>query len=539
MTERNRTDDLIWWKHGIIYHIYVLSFKDTNGDGYGDLRGIIENLDHLKNLRIHAVWLSPVFKSPMADFGYDIEDYCSIDPVFGTMDDFDELIKKAHDSGIKIILDMVMNHTSDKHPWFISSASSKDDPKRNWYIWEKGRNGKLPNNWKTIFGHTAWEYDARTDEYYYHSFLKEQPDLNWRNPEVKEKFFKIFRFWLDKGVDGFRLDAVNFIVKDKKLRKNPNLIELLFGKRKFYSRNRIESVKLLQDFRNLVNSYDDRMMVGEIFSLPPGESNVVGFYLSSGEDTLNMAFDFSLLFQRWSARKYYKAVERSYGGIPSKGWPSIVLSNHDLSRSYDKYKFSNHPLEKAKIKAMLQLTLKGTPFIYYGEEIGMKNGSIPKDKIKDPIGKIYWPLYKGRDGARTPMQWDGSVNAGFSDAEPWLPVNNDYEINNVIAQKINEYSLLRFYSRLISIRNSIPALSRGDWIPVSKGRDDIFSYIRSAGGEYLLIVLNFSTREKSLTFQDSNEFCVVLSTSGRSLNCFVQLKNFSVRPLEGLIFRVK
>jgi alpha-glucosidase len=537
--ERRLEDRHIWWKNGVIYHIYVLSFNDSNGDGYGDIAGIKEKIGYLKETGVGAIWLSPVCKSPMTDFGYDIEDYLSIDPLFGTMADFDSLVETAHKNGIKIIMDMVMNHTSERHPWFIESSSSKNDPKRDWYIWSAGRKGKSPNNWKTVFGSSAWQFDERTGEYYYHSFLKQQPDLNWRNPEVKEEFFKIFRFWLDKGVDGFRLDAVNFIVKDKKLRRNPTIIELLFGKRNFYSRNRSSSLKLLQEFRSLVNSYDDRMMVGEIFALPPGESNVVGYYLSSGEDTLNMAFDFSLLFQRWSARNYYKAIEKSYGSIPSKGWPCIVLSNHDLSRSYGKEKFGAQALEKAKIRAMLQLTLKGTPFIYYGEEIGMKNGDIPKEQIKDPLGKIYWPLYKGRDGARTPMQWDESEFAGFSKSRPWLPVNHDHYSKNVLFQKPNEYSLLNFYKKLIGIRNSSPALNRGDWIPVSKGRDGILSYIRNHGGEYLLVVLNFSLSEKKITFQDANEFCLIMSTTGRVLSCFVQLKDFRIMPLEGLIFKVK
>ncbi|MBN2856903.1 MAG: alpha-amylase [Candidatus Delongbacteria bacterium] len=529
----------VWWKHGIIYHIYVPSFQDSNKDGFGDLRGIINRLDHLKDLGIKALWLSPVFKSPMADFGYDVEDYCSVDPVFGSMEDFDELLNSAHKIGMKIIIDMVMNHTSEKHPWFIESRSSGANPKRDWYIWAKGKNGKPPNNWMTVFGKPAWEFDKTTGEYYYHSFLKEQPDLNWRNPEVKEEFFRIFRFWLEKGVDGFRLDAVNFIVKDKKLRRNPTILELIFGKRKFYSRNRSTSVKLLQEFRSLVNSYDERMLVGEIFALPPGESNIVSYYLSSGQDTLDMAFDFSLLFQRWSAAGYYNAIERSYGGIPAGGWPCIVLSNHDLSRSYDKQKNCPRAHEKAKIRAVLQLTLKGTPFIYYGEEIGMKNGKIPKDRIKDPLGKIYWPLYKGRDGARTPMQWDDSDFAGFSSVEPWLPVNAGYERCNVMFQKPNEYSLLNFYTKLTKIRNSISALSRGDWVPVSKGKNGLLSYLRSYNGEYLLIVLNFLNKENRINFQDANEFRLIISTTGRKISGFIQLKDFEVRPLEGLIFKVR
>ena len=536
--ERRREDRYLWWKHGVIYHVYVLSYKDSDNDGYGDIRGVIEKLSYLSGLGVSAIWLSPVFKSPMADFGYDIEDYYSVDPAFGSNDDLAELINKAHRINIRIIFDMVMNHTSEKHPWFIEAKSDKNSPKRNWYIWEKGRGSKPPNRWKTAFNKPAWEFDSTTGEYFYHSFLKEQPDLNWRNDEVKDEFFKIFRYWLDMGVDGFRLDAVNFIVKDRKLRENPGLFQILFGKRKFYSRNRSTSLKLLQEFRNLMNSYEDRMLVGEIFALPPGESDVVSYYLSSGEDSLNMAFDFSLLFQMWSAKRYYKAIARSYMSIPAKGWPSVVLSNHDLARSYDKVK-GEHTLEKAKIRAVLQLTLKGTPFIYYGEEIGMKNTSIAKSRIKDPLGKMYWPIYKGRDGARTPMQWDETVNSGFSKAEPWLPLNEDHGKNNVFLQRLNQYSLLNFYIKLISLRNSYDSLNRGDWVPVSKGSDGILSYLRIYQHEYMMIVLNFSSSDKIINFKDANEFELILSSAKRDVKGFIQLKNFIVKPYEALIFKAK
>ncbi|MBN2790780.1 MAG: alpha-glucosidase [Candidatus Delongbacteria bacterium] len=522
-----------WWKYGVIYHIYVLSFKDSNGDGYGDIRGIIEKLDHIIDLGITAIWLSPVFKSPMSDFGYDIDDYYSIDPVFGKMRDIEELILRCHEKNIFIIFDMVMNHTSVKHKWFTESKKSLNSDKRDWYIWKSGKNGKPPNNWKTIYGKTAWEYDNNTDQYYYHSFLKEQPDLNWRNPEVKKEFGKIFRFWLDKGIDGFRLDAVNFIIKDIKLRENPGLFEIILGKRKFYSRNRSSSLKLLQHFRKIINSYDNRMLIGEIFALPPGESDVVSYYMSEGDDTLNMAFDFSLLFQKWSASSYFKAIIRSYISMPSKGWPSIVFSNHDLNRniSYDD--------QKARIKLILMLTLKGTPFIYYGEEIGMRNGIIRKNEIKDPMGKIYWPIYKGRDKARTPMQWDDSENSGFSTAAPWLPINKNFENNNISDERSKKNSLFTLTKKLIKLRNSYSSLHKGDWIPLIKGEKGIIAYLRTYGTERTLVVLNFSNTNKKLMHFNKMECVLLLSTGTKKRHKLQFLKNFVIEPYEGLIFLLK
>ncbi len=527
----------VWWKHGIIYHIYVLSFSDSDNDGRGDIRGVISKLDYIRSLGVNGIWLSPVFRSPMKDFGYDVSDYYSVDPVFGTLSDLDELILKAHELNIKVILDMVMNHTSEEHPWFIESRSSVQSPKRDWYIWRCGKGKRPPNRWRTAFGLKAWEYDASSGEYYYHSFFKEQPDLNWRNDEVKNEFIKIFRFWLDRGIDGFRLDAVNFIVKDKKFRNNPGILQMLRGKRKFYSRNRGTSVKLLKEFRELTESYGDRALIGEIFALPPGESDIVGYYLSSGEDTLNLAFDFSLLFQIWGANNYYRAIERSYANIPEKGWPCIVFSNHDLNRSSSKCLKPGNRLKKAKIKAVLQLTLKGTPFIYYGEEIGMKNAKIPFRDIKDPLGKMFSVFYRGRDRSRTPMQWDDTLNAGFSRSEPWLPLNSDYTEINAEMQTSNDNSLLNFYKELIKLRNSSPALYRGDWLPVIRGNHGIVSYLRLYRSDNIYVMLNFSSHPKDMMF-DNRKYIILLSSLDRQPGVPVTGNVLRIMPLEAVIFRI-
>lgn len=330
MPENSKKESWVWWKHGIVYHIYPRSFKDSNQDGIGDIKGIISKLDYFAELGVDALWLSPVFESPQADFGYDISDYYRVDPVFGTNSQLDLLIKKAHKQNIKIVLDLVLNHTSEQHPWFLESKHSKDNPKRNWYIWEGPIKNKKPNNWRTSFGESAWEFDAATGEYYYHSFLKNQPDLNWRNPEVMKAMFEMIKFWLDKGVDGFRLDVINFIVKDKKLRNNPSLIRQFFSQPKLYTRDRPKSLKILKSLRTLIDNYPERACIGEIYMLPPGKPELPAWYLGNGKNSLNLAFDFSLAFQAWRAGRYKTIIQRWIQAIPEKGWPSWVLSNHDF-----------------------------------------------------------------------------------------------------------------------------------------------------------------------------------------------------------------
>jgi len=529
-----QADGWIWWKHGVIYQLYPRSFMDSNDDGIGDLRGVIEKLDYLKKLGIAAIWLSPIYQSPMEDYGYDIVDYRSIDPSYGTMDDFKELLSLAHQKGIRIIMDMVMNHSSHLHRWFIESKSSLDNPKRDWYIWKAKRNGKVPTNWKSAFGGSVWQWDQHTQQYYLHSFLKGQPDLNWRNKKLREAFFDVFKFWLDLGVDGFRLDVINFIVKDKKFRDNMGSIWSWSFNAKLYSRNRDSSIKIVRNLRQLVDRYDDRMLVGEIYTPPPGNNKTVINYLGDGDNALHLAFDFSLIFRFWNAHSYYKCIQSWEDNLPVKGWPSYVLSNHDILRSYNRLGIGNNKAAKAKISAILLLTLRGTPFIYYGEEIGMQNQKIKKRHIRDPLGKKLWPFFSGRDKSRTPMQWSDKKNGGFSKSKPWLPSNRNYLSVNVEKQKTDQNSLLNHYTRLMKIRNSYQALSAGRMIFEQTGENEILSYTRGFSHQRIHILLNFGNKKSIAGLPKGYQWKVIFSTHKRLAESFEN--NISLKPFEGIIF---
>ncbi len=531
---KKQNKNLIWWKHGVIYQIYPRSFYDSNGDGLGDISGITMKLDYLVDLGIDAIWMSPVNTSPMHDFGYDILDYRDIDPVFGTMKDFLRLLNKAHKKNIRIIMDMVMNHTSHLHPWFIESASSLNNPKRDWYIWADGKKGKPPNNWRSTFGGSAWEWDEKTGHYYLHSFLKEQPDVNWRNNDLKEAMFDIIRYWLDIGVDGFRLDVVNWFVKDKHLRSNPfSLIPHYFRKIR-YDRNRNSAHKIFKDLRILLNRLPDRMMVGEVFSLPPGDPRLSATYLGDGTDELHMAFDFSMMYRFWSSRQIYKCVSKWYSHIPENGWPCNVLSNHDQPRSITRFGGGNDSKKRARVAAALLLTLRGTPYIYYGEEIGMKNIKLRKKDIMDPLGKHYWPLFSGRDPSRSPMQWSDEVNAGFTRGNVWLPLCDDYKKTNVKTESGDNYSLLNFYRMLIKLRKENKALHMGTWQPVIKGHDGVIAYFREYENERLFVVLNFSAKWKKVNSHTRGQWKVLFSTHRFIHEHFIEL-SMVLAPYEATI----
>jgi alpha-glucosidase len=529
-------DEWIWWKHGVIYHIYLLSFYDSNDDGVGDLKGINFKLDYLEKLGIDAIWISPVFKSPMIDFGYDVSDYYSIDPLFGNISDFKELLSEAHKRNIKIILDMVLNHTSDQHPWFIESCADKKNPKRNWYIWKTSDKGRKPNNWKTAFGGSCWEYNKETQEYYLHSFLKEQPDLNWRNKEVQQEMFKMLSYWLDMGVDGFRFDVINFIIKDKKLRNNP-FFYWLSSSRKIRTRNHPKSYKIIRNLRKLLDKYPDRMSVGEVYTLPPGNPKLAASYLSQEKNALHLTFDFSSFFIGWNARKYFRTIEKWQSSIPDRGWPTLVFSNHDLFRAINRIGIGRNQEKKARLLALLLLTNKGTPFIYYGEEIGMKNSNISRSKIQDPLGKKYWPFFKGRDRARTPMQWNGSLYAGFSDSKPWLPIDSDYKKINVEYQDSDPNSLLNLYIQLIRFRHSTPAIFGGKWIPACKGKNGIISYYRKDEKDQFLIILNFTSSQKyyfrKFNPGDQLVFSIIPDVNNRKFS-----DKLLLHPFEGIIIKL-
>jgi alpha-glucosidase len=502
----------LWWQTGIIYQVYPRSFQDTNGDGVGDLKGILHRLDYLSWLGINAIWISPIYPSPMADFGYDICDYTGIHPLFGSMKDFDELIEKAHQRNIRVILDLVPNHTSNKHPWFLESKSSKDNPKRDWYIWKDARrDGSEPNNWLSVFGGPAWEWDEATGQYYYHAFLKEQPDLNWRNAEVQKAMLDVMRFWLDKGVDGFRVDVMWHMIKDEQFRDNPlnpGYQEHMATYEKLlpvYSTDQPEVHDIVHKMRKVMDSYDERLMIGEIY-LPIHKLITYYGIDSSGA---HLPFNFLLLSLPWEAEYIASAIAEYEGALPKNAWPNWVLGNHDQPRIT-----SRVGIQQAKIAAMLLLTLRGTPTVYYGDEIGMTDVPIPFEEVQDPQGLNMPDKNLSRDPERTPMQWDGSENGGFTAAKPWLRLGANYKRNNVETEKKDPYSMLCFHKQLIELRQREPSFTTGDYKPVHADKQSL-AYVRQAeDSKPFLVVLNLSHRPCYLNLQHmSIHGKVVLSTS--------------------------
>ncbi len=481
-----------WWQTGVIYQVYPRSFQDTNGDGVGDLKGVISRLDYLQWLGITAVWLSPIYPSPMKDFGYDISDYEGIHPIFGNIEDFDELLAEVHKRGMKLILDFVPNHTSDQHPWFIESRSSKTNAKRDWYIWcDAAADGGFPNNWLSVFGGPAWEWDEATKQFYYHAFLKEQPDLNWRNPAVEKAMFDTLRFWLEKGVDGFRVDVMWHMIKDKNFRDNPVNHEYESHQATYeqllpvYSTDQPEVHEVVARMRSLLDEYNERMMIGEIY-LPIHK--LVSYYGEDGRGA-HLPFNFSLISLPWNALEIAAAIDEYEGALPENGWPNWVIGNHDQPRITSRVGPS-----QARIAAMLLLTLRGTPTIYYGDEIGMRDTPIPFSEVQDPQGLNMPDKNLSRDPARTPMQWDGEQNAGFSDAKPWLRLDRYYERNNVEIQKNDPYSMLTFYRRLIHLRQSEKSLCEGAYSPVYADVQAIAFRRKAEGSDSFLIILNLTHR---------------------------------------------
>lgn len=488
--------DFLWWRDGVIYQIYPRSFMDSTGDGIGDLSGITTKLDYLEDLGIDAIWLSPVYPSPDIDFGYDISDYRDIDQKFGGMSAFDEFLEQAHDRKIRVVMDLVLNHTSDQHHWFQQSRSSKNNEYRDWYIW-KGKNSanKKPNNWQSRFGGSGWEWDPLTEEFYFHMFAKEQPDLNWRNPKVQIEILDMIKFWLDKGVDGFRLDVFNAYFKDMKFRNNPFQPGLAkFDQQKhIHDIDQPEMLDFLKNFRELLDSYPERYSVGETFL---GNFQTASRYM--GDEALHAAFEFSFLNSRFRPSALYRAIHQWENELSQKGWPSYVLNNHDVIRSATRYTRSEED-DRLKVLAALILTLRGTPFLYYGEEIGMRDVPVlKKSDVLDPVGRKFWPFYKGRDGCRSPMQWNGDKFAGFSTQKPWLPVHGNYLWRNVEAQEKDENSLLIFYKRLLHLRKSNPVLQNGMYIPLTYDPQKLLAYIRQNNQQTALIALNFSKKEVGL-----------------------------------------
>ena len=551
-----------WWRHAVIYQIYPWSFQDSNGDGVGDLPGITSRLDYLNDgtdtsLGVDAIWLSPVYPSPMKDFGYDVADYCAIDPRFGTLADFDRLVTEAHRRGIRILMDLVLNHTSDQHPWFLEARASRQSPKRDWYLWTDPVRGRLgrptpPNNWQAVFGGSAWQWDAATGQFYLHSFLKEQPDLNWRNPEVRQAMFDVVRFWLERGVDGFRLDAINWIGKDCAWPNNPRSYHAFapwrFKLRSYlrqihrYDRDHPETHAALRGLRAVMDRYPGTMLVGEASSDTPGGPAV--FY-GDGRDELHMVFNFLLLKSGWSADRFRRVLGEWDRAVPGAGWPTQVLSNHDQSRHATRYGSgvtSEARDRRARAAAMLLLTARGTPFLYYGEEIGMRDVKLRYRELRDPYTRRYWPFLAGRDPARTPMQWDGSVAAGFTQGRPWLPVSPDFETINVARERNDPASLLSLYRRLIRLRRTAPALLDGRYEELDAGNPSCLVYLREYAGpepDMLLIAVNFSGRPQTVSLPGlKRDGPILLSTDTAVSRESFTAQHFMLGPEEGLVVRL-
>ncbi len=501
-----------WWKKSVFYQIYPRSFSDSTNSGIGDLQGIIQKLPYLKDLGIDALWISPFYPSPQEDVGYDITAFFDIDPEYGTMKDFDELLLTIKDLELKIIMDMVLNHTSHKHKWFIESKSDLHNAKRDWYIWRKGRGSKgnkPPNNWKSIIGGSAWEWDKETKEFYLHQFLPCQPDLNWRHPEVQKNMFEALKFWLDKGVDGYRLDMIYTVYEDNEFRDNP-ISQYLFPSHKrldslfqnpVYTQFLPETINLCYQLQELVKTYSpERILVGEAVG---GPKLFHPLYGNDEQDGLNLVFDFQFANQPFSARKFQKAITSSQK-VLSKRWPCYSFSNHDSTRMISRH---GNDESKARLLTLLLLTLRGTPFIYQGEEIGMHQVDVPKKLSKDPIRNLRIrgiPIgrFYGRDGCRTPMQWDSSPrNAGFSpdaEAEPWLPVSSNVRKINVQTQIGDKNSMLSFYKRLLQLRKEYYCLQIGDMSTVFCEENKYLYYSRSKGDQNLGIILNFGKKDISI-----------------------------------------
>lgn len=536
-------DGYLWWKHGVIYQIYPRSFQDSNDDGIGDLQGVINRLDYLNDgtpdsLGVDAIWFSPTYPSPMADFGYDVSDYEDVHPDFGDLATMSRLIDEAHKRGIRIILDFVPNHSSSEHPWFIESRSSRDNPKRDWYIWrDPGPAGEPPNNWIAVFGGPSWEWDQKTQQYYLHLFLKEQPDLNWRNPEVEQRMHDVLRFWMERGVDGFRIDVMDRIVKDPELRDNDPNPDKRWAER--YGQTALQLHNHDQDWpdiidyvkriRKVVDEFPERMTVGEIFGTP---ENIVRYYGGHDLDGLHLGFNFPLVrtyARGWTAERVRRYVDAFEAALPPGAWPNWVLGNHDVDRVATRLGGGRLGVERARLAGFLLLTLRGTPFIYYGEELGMENVDVPEDRLQDPA-RLYGP---GRDGERTPMQWSREMGFTSPGVEPWLPYGDPSV--NVEAQAGDSGSMLSMYRRLIWFRRQSAALTHGSYAPVDGTPQGIFAYVREHNGERLLAALNFLDAPNECTLPA--DYTITEQLLGTHGDPPVS-QTIALRPNEGRLYRL-
>jgi alpha-glucosidase len=497
--------DLPWWKRGVVYQIYPRSFMDADGDGVGDLEGIIQRLDHLVELGVDALWLSPIQPSPDADFGYDISDYCDVHPQYGDLATFDRLVAACRERGLRVVLDGVFNHSSDQHPWFLESRSSRDNPKADWYLWRDGAGGPgetgAPNNWTSTFGGGGWEYAPERRQYFFHSFLPQQPDLNWRNPAVVDAIEGVLRFWMERGVEGFRLDVFNCYFKHPQLPSNPRtwnpagLVYGYIGQRHVHDRDQEDMRIALSMMRGAVDEAPGRFLVGETLD-EDRRYRKAARYAGERPDQLHLAFNFHLLRSRWSARAFHAAILAWTEALGPEGWPTWVLSNHDFPRHASRWG-GRWADARCKLAAVLAVTLRGTPFLYYGEEIGMRERKVPRSEIQDPVGQRFWPVHPGRDGCRTPMQWGPGPHGGFSSGEPWLGLHSDHRQRHVAAQREDPGSVLATYRAIIALRRRLVVLQAGDLTLPEQAHAKVLSYRRGLGDASVRVLLNMSPTPQS------------------------------------------
>ncbi|MEE1981913.1 alpha-glucosidase [Shewanella xiamenensis] len=500
--------ELTWWRGAVIYQVYPRSLLDTNGDGVGDLRGIITKLDYIASLNVDAIWISPFFKSPMADFGYDISDYREVDPLFGSMQDFDELIEKAHQRGIKVIIDQVLSHTSDQHAWFIESRENRTNPKADWYVWaDPKEDGTAPNNWLAIFGGCAWEWEPRRQQYYLHNFLRSQPDINFHNPEVRQAVLDNVEFWLKKGVDGFRLDAITFCYHDEQLRDNPAKPKDKRQGRGFsednpyayqyhyYNNDRPQTIQFIEELRQLINRYPGAVTLGEVSA---EDSLAVMAAYTKGEDRLHMAYSFELLTDDYSATYIRQTVEALEGSI-GDGWPCWAIGNHDVQRVASRWGRGKQIPDMVKMLNAMLCSLRGSVCSYQGEELGLTEAPIEFHELQDPFGKTFWPMFKGRDGCRTPMPWEQHADfAGFSQVTPWLPVTSEHRALAVDVQEADPASMLHGYRQFLAWRKGYPILIEGD-IEFLDAPEPLLVFVRKLGEQKLLVCFNLLDSETQLS----------------------------------------
>jgi glycosidase len=539
-----------WWKEAVFYQIYPRSFLDTSGDGNGDLKGVIKKLDYLKDLGIGAIWISPIYASPMADNGYDISDYYAVNPMFGSMEDFELLLDGIHKRGMRLMMDLVVNHTSIEHPWFLESGSSRENPKRDWYIWRDGKNGQEPNNWASHFMSSAWEWDERTKQYYLHLFSKEQADLNWNNPEVKKEIFKMAGFWLSKGVDAFRMDMANYIMKAEGLpdapRNNRDSRRYIHGEGLYA--NQAGMHELIRELKNKVLKPYGAVLFGEMYFLDPDTALE---YVAYDKKEFDLTYQYEIVGARGDWKKAKESISLWYEKFKNKGWNSITFSNHDSPRPVSVFGDLNYHKESAECLATFLLTAPGTPFFLQGEEVGMTNVEYPdlsaysdiemKMKFKERVDcgeDPYW-VFKdlvrwSRDNARTPMQWNGGRNAGFSEGTPWLGINPNYEAINVENNLSNPDSILNYYKKLISARRDHDALVYGDYIPLTPHDWETYAYRRQLGESSFLIILNTSPRQWNMEILKDLKAGYDLFLSNYVRN---DLEESVLRPWEARIYR--